>query len=232
MLFRSALSQIGEFSFILATVARELGLINSAGWDAMVAASIISIALNPAIYRLARRISSKGPGIAPSKGERPEIDPHRCILVGYGPVGRTVHRLLLDRGAVITVIELNLKTVRHLKENGCDALYGDVLRQGTLELAGIASAGSLVLSADVENAAEIIRQACLLNPGLRILARCAHLREVDGLRKAGATVVAAGEVEVAVALAEAVTMEDKPDHMATAVQRDVIRNHLYNNPVG
>ncbi|HPC43116.1 MAG TPA: cation:proton antiporter [Spirochaetota bacterium] len=228
----AALSQIGEFSFILATVARELGLINSAGWDAMVAASIISIALNPAIYRLARRISSKGPGIAPSTGERPEIDPHRCILVGYGPVGRTVHRLLLDRGAVITVIELNLKTVRNLKKSGCDALYGDVLRQGTLEQAGIASAGSLVLSADVENAAEIIRQACLLNPGLRILARCAHLRDVDGLRKAGATVVAAGEVEVAVALAEAVTIEDKPDHMATAAQRDAIRNHLYNNPVG
>ncbi|HOD14526.1 MAG TPA: cation:proton antiporter [Spirochaetota bacterium] len=226
----AALSQIGEFSFILATVARELGLITSAGWDAMVAASIISIALNPGIYRLARRISLKKSNIAPAAAEHPVIDPNRCILVGYGPVGRTVHRLLADRGASITVIELNLNTVRHLKKNGCDALYGDVLRQGILEQAGIGNAGSLVLSADVENAAEIIRQARVLNRELRILARCAHLRDVDALRRAGASVVAAGEVEVAVALAEAVSSDDKPDHLALAVQRNAIRKHLYNNP--
>ena len=54
----AAFSQVGEFSFILGTVALNLGLINNAGWNALVAASIISIALNPYIYRLARRLSS------------------------------------------------------------------------------------------------------------------------------------------------------------------------------
>jgi CPA2 family monovalent cation:H+ antiporter-2 len=47
----AAFSQVGEFSFILGTVARQLGLINDAGWNALVAASIISIGLNPTIYR-------------------------------------------------------------------------------------------------------------------------------------------------------------------------------------
>jgi len=50
----AAFSQVGEFSFILGTVALQLKIINDAGWNALVAASIISIALNPFIYRWAR----------------------------------------------------------------------------------------------------------------------------------------------------------------------------------
>jgi CPA2 family monovalent cation:H+ antiporter-2 len=53
----AAFSQVGEFSFILGTLARSLGLINDAGWNALVAASILSIALNPSIYGWARHLS-------------------------------------------------------------------------------------------------------------------------------------------------------------------------------
>lgn len=223
----AALSQIGEFSFILGTVARDLGLINDGGWNAMVAASIISIALNPSIYKMARKLSSKRAEFNLPDTERPAPDPNRCILVGYGPVGKTVHRLLTERGADVTVIELNLDTVRQLKSNGCSALYGDVLRHGTLEEAGITSAGSLILSADVEDGAEIVRQARMLNPDLRILARCSHLRDVAALRNAGATIVAAGEAEVAVALAEAVTDSDDSANSTIKAQRESIRSRLY-----
>ena len=228
----AAFSQVGEFSFILGTVARGLGLINDVGWNALVAASIISIALNPSIYRRARRwsLSRAGTGSPAPGGPRP-IDPNRCILVGYGPVGRIVHRLLAERGADVTVIDLNLDTVRQLRSRGVAAIYGDVLRAGTLDEAGIATAGSLILSADVEDAAEIIRQARLLNPGLRVLARCTHLRDAAALRRAGAAVVAAGEAEVGVALAEAVTAGDEMDHGAAARHRDAVREHLYDTSV-
>jgi len=117
--------------------------------------------------------------------------------------------------------------VRQLKSNGCSALYGDVLRHGTLEEAGITSAGSLILSADVEDGAEIVRQARMLNPDLRILARCSHLRDVAALRNAGATIVAAGEAEVAVALAEAVTDSDDSANSTIKAQRESIRSRLY-----
>ncbi len=223
----AALSQVGEFSFILGAVAREMRLINDSGWNAMIAASIISIALNPSIYRLARKFSSKAGTMIQHSGEPKAIDPKKCIIVGYGPVGKTVHRLLAERGAEITVIELNLDTVRGLKSGGYHALYGDVLRPGTLDEAGIDTSGSLILTADVEDAAEIVRQARLLNSELRILVRCAHLRDVAAIRQAGATVVAAGEVEVAVALAEAVTGDDEPDHVIMAARRDAIRRNLY-----
>ena len=227
----AAFSQVGEFSFILGASARELGLINDIGWNALVAASIISIVLNPSIYRWARRSSSAASQLIPvAAGQRPLIDSSRCILVGYGPVGKIVHRLLADRGANITVVDLNLETVRRMRADGLTAIYGDVLRPGTLDEAGIASAGSLILSADVEDAAEIIRQARLLNPDLRVLVRCAHLRDASALRRAGATVVAAGEAEVGVALAEAVTAGDKLGLGEAVEQREFIRRRLYETP--
>ncbi|MGC4118884.1 MAG: cation:proton antiporter [Myxococcales bacterium] len=224
----AAFSQVGEFSFILGTVARQLGVLDDAGWNALVATSIISISLNPAIYRAARRLSSSASEHPARRvAERPAIDPRRCILVGYGPVGRIVHRLLTDRGAAVTVVDLNLETVRRLKADGLAALYGDVLRPGTLEEAGIASSGTLILSADVEDAAEIIRQARLLNPELRVLARCTHVRDAASLRRAGASMVAAGEAEVGVALAEAVIEGDTDDAATLARQRDAVRGRLY-----
>jgi CPA2 family monovalent cation:H+ antiporter-2 len=224
-----AFAQVGEFSFILGRVARQLGLLDDAGWNALVAASIISIAANPALYRWARRRSSTAVLAPIPAGTRAAVDPNRCILVGHGPVGRIVYRLLTERGEVVTVVDLNLDTVRRLRAAGVTAVYGDVLRAGTLDEAGIATAGCLVLSADVEDVAEIIRQARVLNPAIRILVRCTHLRDAEPLRRAGATVVAAGEAEVGVALAEAVTAEDGMDHVAAAEHREAVRLRLYDS---
>ena len=164
-------------------------------------------------------------------GSHTDTDPRKCIIVGYGPVGKTVHRLLAERGADITVVELNLDTVRRLRSDGCRALYGDVLRPGTLEEAGVATSGSLIITADVEDSAEIVREARLRNKDLRILVRCAHLRDVGPIRRAGATVVAAGEAEVAVALAEAVTEGDEKDVSRIVARGDEIRRKLYNTPI-
>lgn len=223
----AAFSQIGEFSFILGNTARQLGLINDAGWNALVAASMVSIVVNPSLYRWARRRPFKTPGLVPAAVPQEAVDPRRSILVGYGPVGRIVRRLLEERDAKVTVIDLNLETVRRLRSEGAEAIYGDVLRPATLEEAGIARAGSLILSADIEDAAEIIRQARLLNPGLRVLVRCTHLRDAGALRRAGADVVAAGEAEVGVALAEAVAAVDMTGPGEAAEGRAEVRSRLY-----
>lgn len=226
----AAFSQVGEFSFILGSVARGLGLIDDAGWSALVAASILSIVVNPFLYRWVRKSGSTAARAAREHtASHRDIDPLRCILVGYGPVGRVVRRFLEERGADITVVDLNLESIRQVRAEGVNAVYGDVLRPGTLEEAGIETAGSLILSADLEEAAELVRQARLLNPNLRVLVRCAHLREAADLRRAGADVVAAGEAEVGVALAEAVmTASDDPELHKSVARRDAIRSRLYN----
>ncbi len=224
----AAFSQVGEFSFILGTVALSLGLINNAGWNALVAASIVSIGLNPYVYSWARRRATARREHEPLKSaRRPTVNPNRCILVGFGPVGQIVHQLLIDRSAEITVIDLNLDTVRHLQKEGHHAIYGDVRQPGTLVEAGVEAVGTLILSANLEDAAEIIKHAVELNPDLRVLARCTHLREAPALRRAGAALVAAGEAEVGVALAEAVTAADQMTCGEAAEHREEIRRHLY-----
>jgi CPA2 family monovalent cation:H+ antiporter-2 len=224
----AAFSQVGEFSFILGTLALSLGLIEDAGWDALVAASIISIALNPTVYRWARRLHPSGGLLHAREGqESPEIDPNHCVLVGYGPVGQIVHALVTAQGGSVTVVDLNLDTVRRLKAQGVSAVYGDVVRAQILTEAGVPSAGSLVLSTDIEDAAEVVRQARYLNPELRILVRCAHVRDAAKLREAGAEFIAAGEAEVAVALAEHVSSSEEDEGLGSSYEeRDAIRQKL------
>ena len=68
---------------------------------------------------------------------------HRAVLIGYGPTGRTVARMLKENGIEPTVIEINIDTVRELREMGADAVYGDATRPEILEEAGIADGGQL-----------------------------------------------------------------------------------------
>jgi len=203
----AALAQIGEFSFILANLGRELGIVPAAVLEVLVATAIVTITLNPLLYRLADRVarSLTGPpsldddprasagtaGIAPS---------HRAIVVGYGPVGTTVTELLLDNGIDPTVIELNLETARRLLAFGVRAIYGDASRTEVLERAGIARADHLILTSGAGAVdEEIIRRAKAINPHVRVLARTHYTHELPRLRRAGADDVFSGEGEVALA---------------------------------
>jgi CPA2 family monovalent cation:H+ antiporter-2 len=216
-----SLSQIGEFSFMLSTLGVELGILGPAATQTLVATAIASIVLNPLLYRgvapvaqwcatkptLARLLNAgptrdlDAPALDPSPVERG----HRAIVVGHGPSGRTVARLLRDNGIEPTVIELNIDTVRQLRADGVKAVYGDAAHRDTLAQAGVAGAASLVLtSADMGNAEEAIREARTLNPGIFVLARTPYLREVGSLARVGADAVFSGEAEVALALTEAI----------------------------
>ncbi len=215
-----ALSQIGEFSFILATIGRDLGILTAEATNTLVATSIVSIVLNPLLYRaidpieswiaarpaLWRFLNRMPPvpsDLAVSPAERTADPAHRAVVVGIGPTGRTVVRLLRDNGITPTVIELNMDAVRALRSQGVDAIYGDATRPETLAAAGVGRAGSLVLgSAGMAHGADVIRAARALNPRIRVLARASYLRDVPALKAAGADTVYSGEGEVALAFIE------------------------------
>ena len=217
-----ALAQIGEFSFILATMGRELGVLTVEATNTLAATAIVSIVVNPLAYRAIRPIGRfvaarprlralldrpptppadlGAPAPAPAPGRA-----HRAVVVGFGPTGRAVVRLLRDNGIAPTVIDLNMDAVRALRQDGIDAVYGDATRPDTLEAAGVAQSASLILgSAGLAGSAEVIRAARLLNPAIRVLARASYLREADALRRAGADTVYSGEGEVALAFVEAI----------------------------
>lgn len=235
-----ALAQIGEFSFILAALARDLRLLPDAALNIVVAVSIVSIVINPLasraippierwlMRRKMRRSSSEAEGSVVDAGARSSIEPEdRAIVVGYGPTGRNVARLLHENGIAPTVIELNTDTVRALREQGTSAVHGDAYDPDTLIKAGVRHAGTLIVSGAHENTPEIIRSARDLNPSVHALARAAYLRDVPVMRRAGAEQVFAGEGEVALAMTEAVLrrLGATPDQIDREHAR--VREELY-----
>ena len=200
-----ALAQIGEFSFIVALLGRQLGILPAASANTLVAAAIVSITLNPLLYRLidpVARLATRdsAPGPEPAERSPRRASHHRAVVVGYGPVGRTVTRLLRENDIEPTVVELNLDTVRRLREEGLRAIYGDASHRDTLSSAGVADAGSLILSASgLSNGEAVIRLARELNPHIQVLARSTYVRELPALRRADAEAFS-GEGEVALAL--------------------------------
>jgi len=125
---------------------------------------------------------------------------NRAVVVGYGPTGRTVTRLLGENGIEPTVIDLSMDSIRRLREGGINAVYGDAAHRQTLQAAGLDGAGALILtSAGETDTTEVIRTARDLNPTAYVLARTAYLRDMPALREAGADDVFAGEGEVALA---------------------------------
>lgn len=225
----ASLAQIGEFSFILAALARDLGVLPDAATDALVAAAIVSITINPLLYRLAGPLATRlSRGAATEPTDETAADgvgdaEHRAIVVGYGPVGQTVCQLLLDNGIEPTVIELNLDTVRRLRAFDVRAVYGDASRPETLVEAGIAQARHLVLTAGGAAAVEaVVRGAKELRPDIHVLARSAYVRELPALKRAAAEDVFADEGEVALALTTRIL-----EHLgATAEQIDTERRRI------
>jgi len=213
-----ALSQIGEFSFILVTLGRDLSIVPAEAMDIVVLVAIISITINPlafaAIDRVDRWIATKrakwvvGAGTedeAMEVGASSSLDPDsRAIVIGYGPTGRTVTRLLRENGISPTVVDLNMEHVRALRDGGVSAVHGDARYADTLVNAGLPHAGTLIVSGADTGLPDVIKGAREINPNVHIFVRGNYLRDVLPLRSAGAEEVFAGEGEVAMAMTEAV----------------------------
>jgi monovalent cation:H+ antiporter-2, CPA2 family len=237
-----ALAQIGEFSFILATVGRQLEILPDTATNALVAAAIVSITLNPVLYRaidpvhrwlerqawIPRSLKAGSNAAVLSANDKNRPDLSRAIVIGYGPVGQTVSRLLRENEIDLTVIELNHDSFRRLKSAGVHVVYGDASHTDTLKGAGIETANFLILSSStIQGAEDVIKTARELNPRVKILARTAYLRELPTLLKAGAHEVFTGEGEVALSMTEHILRDfgATPEQIDRESER--IRNELF-----
>jgi CPA2 family monovalent cation:H+ antiporter-2 len=184
----------------------------------VVATAIVSITLTPLLYRGVaplERWVAKRPRLwkmlnrsATAVGsELEEIDGtmRRAVVVGYGPVGELVTRLLKENGFSPVIVEMNVDTVKRVNAEGGKAQYGDASHPETLKAAGTETADILILSASsLGMGREVIREAKRLNPKIRVVARTTYLKEADELLEAGADAVFSGEGEVALSMTEGI----------------------------
>jgi len=218
------LAQIGEFSFILASVAKQHGLMPDDGMNMLVATAMISITVNPLLFRsldrferairqvpwlwrlLDARHSRRTKGLDADAATRLSTRTKPlAVVVGYGPVGRLVDALLRDAGLETVIVDMNIDTVRQLQAKGRIAVYGDASRREVLEQAGIRDAVHLVLSLPhSEERGSLVMLARELNPTIEITARARYLAEREVLMRAGANTVISEEGEAGIALARRV----------------------------
>lgn len=207
-----ALAQIGEFSFILSTLGVSLGILSPDVSNAIIAAAIISITLNPLLIPqippLMRWLKRHGMGISPLSplhGENqtplPAADRQHIIVVGYGPIGRNVSRILAQNNIDVTVIEMNIDTVQELRNNRDHAvLHGDATQHEVLVHAHADTAQAIILTSNAIPAREVLQAAREINPEIQLLVHTTSLREAQQLHRMNSGVVFSGEGEVALAI--------------------------------
>ena len=211
----AALAQIGEFSFIVATLGGVLGLLPPEGFQLIVAGALVSITLNPLLFALVdpldRRLRDHGmlrnlleSGRRDlrrlSGGAVHEQLSRHAILCGYGRVGRIVAGGLERRGFRYVVITTDRREVEALRREGRLALFGDAAHRDLLVEAGGEHARMVIAAMNDPHATRlVVDRAREINPRIEVIARTHSDGEAARLQAFGPSVHAIfGERELAV----------------------------------
>lgn len=181
-----SLAQIGEFSFILAEDAMNLNLIPEEGFDILVACALLSISLNPLLFQTIGYFEEKIQKwpLFKKLRDRParklreeETALQKVLIVGFGPIGKAVSKIVKDSRLAPVVIDQNIDTVSNVVHDEY-IIFGDAADSNILEDAHIEEAKHLLITIpDTEKVLKIIRTARLLNPNIQIIARAQYVGE-------------------------------------------------------
>jgi CPA2 family monovalent cation:H+ antiporter-2 len=182
----AGLAQIGEFSFILAEMGLDLHLLPEEGHSIVLAVALISITLNPLVFRtldplenwirrhprLAMLLERRAGALSRVPSDVAERLRGHAVICGFGRVGSLIAHALDRRRFTYVVIDQNRHAVEDLRRRGVTALYGDCANPTVLEHAGVPQARMLVAAInDPPLTRLIVDQARRLNPRITIVAR-------------------------------------------------------------
>ncbi len=223
LLLGGAMSQVGEFSFIIANDALAIDIIDATVYNLILGTAVVSIILTPFATQVAERLAIRAearadarglvpnppaPGFAPTTrseqaihGADDEIRP-TVVVLGGGRVGRVVVRAVRTRGFRCVVIDRDPRRLEELAQLGAATIFGDAANLHILERAGLHRARVLVVAiADPMTARLATERALRLNPRLTVAVRARGRVAIDALRELGAGRVADPEAEAAFELA-------------------------------
>jgi CPA2 family monovalent cation:H+ antiporter-2 len=213
----ASLAQVGEFSFILASLAAGLRLLPAEGESLIVAGAILSISLNPLAFAGAARLSrwiGERPRLL-STLERPRLGVEEpappgveaalrdhAIIVGYGRVGSTIGDALTRAGVPFVAIEQDRVTFERARARGVPMLYGNATRPAVLNAAHPERARlMLVATPDPFQARAVVDVARRANPSISAVVRTHSEDELAYIEGKGGGLAVMGERELANAMA-------------------------------
>ncbi|WP_328819739.1 cation:proton antiporter domain-containing protein [Permianibacter fluminis] len=214
----AGLAQIGEFSFILASLGMLHGLLPVEGQNIILASALISITLNPLTFRSikpilavieknprwAARFNRNQDKLAAPATELGQQHMHdHVVLIGFGRVGRRIGAQLDAMQLPYLVIEHDRHFVETLRKRQLPVIYGDASLPGILEHAELSQARILVITTPERfQTRRVIELARQLNPDIDIIVRTHHDDEYQHLKDMGIDSVVMGERELAQRMGE------------------------------
>ncbi len=212
------ISQVGEFSFILSKLGRDLALLSPDRYQLFLSVSVLSMASSPLFIKNANKISDilmllpwperwvTGRKSSSIK-EKIELEDH-IVIVGFGLNGTNIANIADEIAIPTVIIEMNPETVRREQLKGRKIFLGDATQLSTLELSSIEHARVLVLTIPHRGGnrriAEMARQ---LNPHITIIVRARYVTETNPLKLKGANIVITEEFETSVELLRQVMLK-------------------------
>jgi CPA2 family monovalent cation:H+ antiporter-2 len=192
-----ALGQIGEFSFLLASIASiKYNIFPQQAYNAMILVSIVTITLNTVIYHflddILKFLTKKGflkTNInyeIDTQMENIVKDTRHVIIVGYGPVGKVISNILIKSKIIVVFIESNIENVNKIKDKNIEELkvvYGDATMKEVLLASGILTSEALIISSTFAPAEEIIESAIELNSKIKILMNTSYIKQAKIFRQ-------------------------------------------------
>lgn len=209
LVISASLAQIGEFSFILAALGVDVGLLSSEGRDLILAGAIISILVNPLLFALIDRRQAREESKSARTQEADEttiektsLDQH-TVVVGGGRVGQAIVDYLTQEKRPFLVIEDRASAVARLREQGVEVIVENAASPIAIEAANMAGAKRLFVAIDnAFEAGQAVEQARQINPDLKIIARAYSEEEVEHLKRNGADRIVVGSQAIASGMLE------------------------------
>ncbi|WP_199098633.1 YbaL family putative K(+) efflux transporter [Dyella sp. ASV21] len=204
-----SLSQIGEFSFILIGVGVTQHMVSKEAQDVLLAAAIISILLNPLLFkwldRFRQRLDARDAARVAATVVTPAVEPltlthlrDHVVVAGYGKLGQLLGESVLGHQRPLLVLEEEQDHVAALRERGIETIVGNASSDPVLEAANLPQASALLITVpQAFESGEVVRAARALSPALTIIARADSDEAREHLLKQGANLVVLSERELA-----------------------------------
>jgi CPA2 family monovalent cation:H+ antiporter-2 len=203
------LAQVGEFSLVVAVLARDGGIIGTDLFDLVLAVLTITLFLTPFLVAVAPRLAiavgaRAAPGVSPlTTAEHAAVMRGHVVIVGFGPAGQRVAESLLgEPNLTVLVVDLNPEAADVARAYGLETYLGDVTRAEMLERLHVRTAAAVAVTVpDPRSARHIVQRVRSVAPDTIVAVRSRYHVHRWQLEVAGAHAVVDEEVQVGIRMA-------------------------------
>ena len=204
------LSQIGEFSFVLAREGMTYGLMTQRFFSIFLGVSILTMSVSPFLQKFTPQITKllskssyfqEDGELKTLPEELTEAQPIKdhVILVGMGRVGKQMTKACNQFNVPILAVDMNPIVVEQQQNLGVPIIYGNASNENVLKQLRVTSAQCIVISASTyEGTLNTIDAARRLNPDIHIIVRTKYLKNIEEVIEAGADEVIPKEFETSI----------------------------------